>query len=259
MQSRFLISPTLIRTFAHHANLTPRKILHDLPEAAHARKQIPLRPGVILVKKGMTNAWDEKTGMQVPLTILQFDRVQAIDVRTKEKHGYYAVQVGSGIRKPKSITKAEQGNFFSHNIYPKMHVREFRVRDASGLVSPGTIFTTDYFKPKQYVDVKGITKGKGFAGVMKRWGFSGGNASHGASLSHRTPGSTGQNTTPSRVLPGRKMAGHMGHRSRTVKNLLVWAVDADLECILVKGSIPGPNKSAVYVTDTINRSTSATN
>ncbi|WBW73557.1 mitochondrial ribosomal protein subunit L3 [Schizosaccharomyces osmophilus] len=245
--------PIHLRGYAQSATAIPKRIIQDSPEAAHARRHLLPRTGVILLKKGMTSAWDNETGKWIPLTILQFDRVQAMASRTKEKHGYYAVQMGAGIRKPHALTKADQGQFFASGVFPKMHIKEFQVRDESGLIPSGTELNADYFQPKQYVDIKGVTKGKGFAGVMKRWGFAGGNASHGASLSHRTAGSTGQNTTPGRVLPGRKMAGHMGHKSSTIEHILVWDVDPDLNCILVRGAVPGPNKSPVYVYDTRKR------
>jgi len=170
-----------------------------------------------------------------------------------DQHGYWAVQVGSGSKDPRNVTRPMLGHFSKAKVAPKRTVREFRVNGEQGLLPPGTIITPDHFVEGQYVDVRANSKGKGFAGVMKRWGFKGLRASHGVSVSHRSAGSMGQSQDPGRVLPGKKMAGRMGGSRVTVQNVPIIKVDAELGVILVKGPIPGPDKAFVMVQDAIKK------
>jgi large subunit ribosomal protein L3 len=166
--------------------------------------------------------------------------------------GYTALQVGAGTRKLKNTSVPLQGHFALADVPPKAVLREFRVtRDA--LVDPGTVLDVRHFRVGQLVDVAGISKGKGFAGVMKRWGFAGGPASHGASRVHRSAGSTGQRQDPGRVFPGKKMAGHMGASRVTVKNLVVYRLFTDLNVLLVVGAVPGPKGGWLEVRDAKNK------
>ncbi|EEB06368.1 ribosomal protein subunit L9 [Schizosaccharomyces japonicus yFS275] len=246
--SPFSLSHGLFRTLTTCA---ASKLPLDTPEAVHKRRLLRTRPGAILFKKGMTSVWDESTHQQVPVTVLQFDRVQVVGLKTEKRDGYSAVQMGAGLRLPHNVSRALQGHFSANGVYPKRYVKEFQVKDDSCLPKVGTVLTPEYFQVGQHVDVKALTKGKGTAGVMKRWGLSGGNDSHGASKSHRSAGGTGQAKIPARVLPGKKMSGHMGHQFRTVQNMLVWAVHPEHDCILVKGAVPGPVEGVVYVSDSI--------
>ncbi|KAL2109419.1 hypothetical protein VUR80DRAFT_2477 [Thermomyces stellatus] len=224
------------------------------PAAALARKEAttPPRTGVLAIKKGMSAVFKGKR--RIPCTILQMDRVQAIANRTRESNGYWAVQIGMGSRKPENVTLPLLGYYEAKGVAPKEHLAEFRVRNEEGLLPVGTELMPDWFVKNQYVDVRANTHGKGFAGVMKRWGFGGQPASHGVSKTHRSLGSAGGSQgSGSRVHPGKKMAGRMGGQRATVQNLRVLRVDNELGIVVVHGAVPGPKGCVVKIQDAIKK------
>lgn len=215
-------------------------ILKSTPAAALERKikadTLPLRTGAIAIKKGMTAIYDPETGKRTPCTVLQLDRVQVVSHKTRERHGYYAVQVGAGWKHPRRMTKSLLGHFSAHGVSPKRYVYEFRVRDERGLLPIGQVIGADWFQEGQYIDARSKTKGKGFAGVMKRHGMGGQDRSHGVSLTHRSLGSAGPSQGGgSRVYPGKRMAGNMGNQQNTVQNLKVLKVDPENGIVVVNG------------------------
>jgi large subunit ribosomal protein L3 len=212
---------------------------------------LAMRTGVITQKVGMTRLFLDD-GRHVPVTVLKLDGCQVVAQRTKEKDGYTAVQLGSGHAKVKRVTKAERGHFAKAQVEPKRKVAEFRV-SPDNLVDVGSFITADHFVPGQIVDVSGTTVGKGFAGVMKRHNFSGLEASHGVSISHRSPGSTGNRQDPGRTFKGKKMAGHMGQVLVTTQNVEVAKVDVERGLIMIKGGVPGAKGSWVMVRDAVKR------
>lgn len=198
-------------------------------------------------KIGMTRVFAED-GAVVPVTVLEVDANRITQVREADKDGYRAVQVTVGSRRPNRVTKAMAGHFAKASVEAGRSVWEFRLNDGEGEeLAAGSEIKVDIFEPGQKVDVQGTSIGKGYAGVMKRHNFSGGRASHGNSINHRTPGSIGQCQTPGRVFPGKKMSGHLGNVKRTQQNLEVVRVDADKNLLLVKGSIPGAKGSDVII------------
>ena len=201
--------------------------------------------GILGSKLGMTQLWDENNKV-VPVTVIQAGPCVVTQVRTPEKDGYNAVQLAYGAVKPKNVNKPETGHFEAAGVTPRRHLVELRTADASEYTL-GQEVNADAFEAGQVVDVTGVSKGKGTAGVMKRHGFHGLRASHGVHRKHRSPGSIGQSSTPSRVFPGMKMAGRMGVDKVTVQNLTIHAVDAERGLILVKGSVPGPKGALVVV------------
>ncbi len=202
--------------------------------------------GELLGKKlGMTQIFTED-GTLVPVTVIQAGPCHVMQVKTKGRDGYDAVQFGFDDRKRKNATKPESGHARAAKTEPKRFMREVRA-DGTEKLEPGQTVTVELFKDTQSVDVIGTTKGKGFQGVMKRHGFHGHPASHGASKVHRAPGSIGGATDPARVFKGTRMAGHMGHRRWTVQNLKVINVDPEKNVLLVKGSVPGPNGGYLIV------------
>src|ERR671922_1501872 len=210
-----------------------------------------MRTGLIAQKLGMTRIFAED-GSHVPVTVLKVDTCQVVDVRTEDKHGYNAVQLGVGKAKVKNVSKAERGRFAKAKVEPKAKLAEFRVsKDA--LLEVGAELSVNHFVPGQFVDVVGITIGKGFAGSMKRWNFGGLRASHGVSVSHRSHGSTGNRQDPGRTFPGKKMAGHLGVERVTTQNLRVVATDADQGLIMVRGAVPGAEGGYVLVRDAVKR------
>jgi len=206
-----------------------------------------MRTGVIAQKLGMTRIYDE-FGQHVPVTVLQIDNLQVTGVRTIEKHGYTAVQLGAGNAKVSRTNKAQRGEFAKANVEPKKKVSEFRV-SADALLEVGQEIRANHYVAGQFIDVEGITKGKGFAGAMKRWNFAGLEASHGVSVSHRSHGSTGQRQDPGKTFKNKKMAGHLGVEQITTQNLTVVAIDEARNLILVKGAVPGVDKGFVRVFD----------
>ena len=201
--------------------------------------------GILGSKLGMTQLWDENNKI-VPVTVIQAGPCVVTQVRTPEKDGYNAVQLAFGAVKPKNVNKPETGLFEAAGVTPRKHLVELRTADASEYTL-GQEVTAETFEAGQVVDVTGVSKGKGTAGVMKRHGFGGLGASHGTHRKHRAPGSIGQSSTPSRVFAGMKMAGRMGVDKVTVQNLTIHSVDAERGLILVKGSVPGPKGALVVV------------
>ncbi len=210
-----------------------------------------MRSGVIAQKLGMTRIFTE-AGEHIPVTVLKLDNCQVVAQRTQEKHGYTAVQVGAGKAKVKNVTRAERGHFAAAKVEPKRKLVEFRV-SPENMIPVGEEIIADHYVKGQYVDVSGITIGKGFAGGMKRHGFGGLRASHGVSISHRSHGSTGQCQDPGKVFKGKKMAGHMGAVKATIQNLQVVGTDSARGLILIKGSVPGAKGSWVTVRDAIKK------
>ena len=196
-------------------------------------------------KLGMTQVWDED-GKVVPLTVVQVGKNVVTQVRTEENDGYSAVQIGFEDIDPRRVTKPLLGHFEKAGVTPKRHLAEFRTAAAADF-AVGSELAADTFEVGQKVDVSSNTKGKGFAGVMKRHGFAGGPASHGAHKIHRKPGSIGACATPGRIFRGQRMAGRMGGEKRTVQNLIVQGVDTERGLLLIKGAIPGPRKAVVMV------------
>lgn len=210
-----------------------------------------MRTGLIAKKLGMTTSYSDE-GEQFAVTVLQVENCQVVARKTKEKNGYDAVQLGVGAAKAKNVSKAMRGHFAKSKVEPKRKLAEFRVAE-NALLDPGVEILASHFVPGQYVDVVGTTMGKGFAGVMKRWNFAGLEASHGVSISHRSHGSTGQRQDPGRVFKGKKMAGHMGARQRTMQNLEVLSVDEGQGFIMVKGAVPGVENSYVLIKDSVKK------
>ncbi|WP_317279137.1 50S ribosomal protein L3 [Kordiimonas aquimaris] len=206
-----------------------------------------MRTGLIAKKLGMTRVFNDD-GRHVPVTVLQLEGCQVVAQRTNEKDGYTALQLGAGTRKVKNVTKAQRGHFAKAEVEPKAKLVEFRVSE-DGLVDVGAELTADHFLPGQRVDVVGTSKGKGFAGAMKRHNFGGLRASHGVSISHRSHGSTGQCQDPGRVFKGKKMAGHMGDHRATVQNLEIVEARAEEGLLLVKGGLPGSKEGWVLISD----------
>jgi len=210
-----------------------------------------MRTGVIAQKVGMTRLFTE-AGEHVPVTVLRLAQCQVVAHRTKDKNGYVALQLGSGSRKIKNVSKAERGRFAAAKVEPKHKLAEFRVTE-DALIPVGAEITADHFVPGQFVDVTGITIGKGFAGPMKRWNFAGLRASHGVSISHRSHGSTGGRQDPGKTFKEKKMAGHMGVERVTTLNLKVAQIDVDRGLIMIEGAVPGAKGGWITVRDAIKK------
>lgn len=210
-----------------------------------------MRTGLIAQKVGMTRIFADD-GSHVPVTVLKVDTCQVVDVRTQEKHGYNAVQLGIGKAKVKNVSKAQRGHFAKAKVEPKAKMAEFRV-SKDGLLEVGAEISVAHFVPGQFVDVVGTTIGKGFAGSMKRWNFGGLRATHGVSVSHRSHGSTGNRQDPGRTFPGKKMAGHLGVEQVTTQNLTVVSTDEAEGLILIKGAVPGHDGGYVLISDAVKR------
>jgi large subunit ribosomal protein L3 len=208
-----------------------------------------MRTGVIARKEGMTRIFTQD-GQQVPVTVLKIDNCQVVDVRTKDQHGYTAVQLGAGNAKVSRVSKAMRGVFAKSRVEPKVKMAEFRV-DPANVLDVGSEISAAHFVEGQFVDVQGTTIGKGFAGSMKRWNFGGHRASHGNSVTHRAHGSTGQRQDPGKVFKGKKMAGHLGVETVTTQNLVVAGVDLEDNLVLIKGSVPGPDNGWVLISDAV--------
>lgn len=218
------------------------------------RSQIDRRCGALGIKVGMIPLWDT-FGTRYPCTVIYLDHNVVMDIRTNDKDGYVAVEIGAGRRKIKNVTRPLLGHYSRCHVdlYPPHLVREFRVSKELYLPSPGTIIPARHFVPGQAVDISGLNKGKGFQGGMKRHGFRGMPASHGVSKSHRSIGSTGQCQDPGRVFKGKKMPGRMGATRKTVQNLRVIMVDRGRNLVYVNGGIPGQKGSFVEIRDAIKR------
>jgi len=196
-------------------------------------------------KIGMTREF-YKTGQSIPVTVLKLEKARVIQVIEEAKRGYKAVQVGFGNIKTSKISKAMKGYFTKKNTEPKKKLKEFKVDNIENY-KEGNEFGLEIFKDIKFVDVRSTTIGKGFAGVMKRHNFSGLRATHGVSVSHRSHGSTGQRQDPGKVFKGKKMAGHMGNKVRTMQNLEIIKSDLENDLLYLKGSIPGSKNSEVLV------------
>jgi len=203
--------------------------------------------GIIARKIGMSRVFTED-GTSVPVTVLEVGPNRVTQVRNGDRDGYSAVQVTTGTRRDTRVTKPMAGHFAAAGTAAGRVVREFRLDEGEQTeLQPGAEVGAGLFEAGQKVDVQGTTIGRGFAGTIKRHNFGGGRATHGNSLSHRAPGSIGQNQDPGRVFPGKKMAGHMGNVKRTVHNLEVVQVDAERNLLLVRGAVPGPKGRDVFV------------
>ena len=214
---------------------------------------IKKRSGLIATKIGNSSFFDDN-GKLIPVSILRVEDCIVSGVKTIEKNGYTAIQLAS-IEKSKEVSKINKPQrklFTSLDIKPKKILKEFRV-DKDSVLEIGTSLNVNHFKKNQFVDVSGVTIGKGFAGVMKRHNFAGLRASHGVSISHRSHGSTGQNQDPGRVFKGKKMAGHMGVKKITKQNLQLIEIDESNNLLIVKGSIPGKKNSVVFVKDAVKK------
>ena len=196
-------------------------------------------------KIGMTREF-YKSGQSVHVTVLKLEKARIIEVIDESKRGYKAVQIGFGSIKTSKISKAMKGFFSKKNTEPKKKLKEFRVKNTENF-KPGNELGLEIFKDIKFVDIRSKTIGKGFAGVMKRHNFSGLRATHGVSVSHRSHGSTGQRQDPGKVFKGKKMAGHMGSKFRTMQNLEIIKSDTDNDLLFVKGSIPGSKNCEVLV------------
>ncbi|NCY24220.1 MAG: 50S ribosomal protein L3 [Alphaproteobacteria bacterium] len=207
------------------------------------------RTGLIARKLGMTRLFHDD-GTTVPVTVLHLDDVRVIAKRTTDTDGYEAVQLGIGRAKPKNVTKANKGHFAKAGSEAPRKVVEFRV-GADASLELGTKLSVAHFVPGQKVDVTGMSRGKGFAGVMKRWNFAGLEASHGVSISHRSHGSTGNRQDPGKTFKNKKMAGNLGYERITTQNLTVAGVDLERGLLLIKGAIPGGKNGYVLVKDAV--------
>jgi large subunit ribosomal protein L3 len=204
-------------------------------------------------KRGMTRIFNEK-GESVACTVIEAEPNVIVQVMNPKKEGAPSVQTGAELlegSKLKNVTKPIRGHFAKAKVEPRRHLIESPIAEGESF-EVGQEIGVEYFAETQYVDISGVTKGKGFQGVMKRYNFRGGPASHGSGF-HRTHGSTGMRSTPGRTLPGMKMAGHMGNVNMTVENLQVIKVDPERRVLLVKGAVPGCNGTLVYIRKSIKR------
>jgi large subunit ribosomal protein L3 len=210
-----------------------------------------MRTGLIAQKVGMSAVFAED-GRHIPVTVCKVDSCQVVAQRTQDQDGYTALQLGVGAAKVKRVSQQMRGHFAKAKVEPKQKLAEFRVSE-DALIDVGAELTADHFVDGQYVDVVGTSKGKGFAGAMKRHNFKGLRASHGVSISHRSHGSTGQCQDPGKVFKGKKMAGHMGDVQVTSQNLEIVATDVDKGLILIRGSVPGSKGGYLLVSDAVKR------
>jgi large subunit ribosomal protein L3 len=210
-----------------------------------------MRSGVIAQKIGMSRVYND-AGEHVPVTVLKLDDCQVVAHLTTDKNGYTALQLGAGLAKVKNTTRAQRGHFAVAKVEPKRKLAEFRVDDGD-MIPVGARITADHFVPGQFVDVTGTSIGKGFAGSMKRWNFSGHRASHGNSITHRAHGSTGQRQDPGKTFAGKKMAGHLGDERVTTLNLKVVRTDVERGLILIEGAVPGAKGGWILVRDAVKK------
>src|SRR5690349_16526233 len=210
-----------------------------------------MRSGVIAQKMGMPRLFTEG-GEHVPVTVLRLAQCQVVAHRSKEKDGYVALQLGSGTRKVKNVSKAERGRFAVAKVEPKRTLAEFRVSD-DAMIPVGAEITADHFVVGQFVDVTGTSVGKGFAGGMKRWNFGGLRASHGVSVSHRSIGGTGGRQDPGKVFKNKKMPGHLGQDRITTQNVKVVKTDVERGLIMVQGSVPGSKGGWIMIRDEVKK------
>ncbi|MBO0980423.1 50S ribosomal protein L3 [Microbacterium sp. SD291] len=206
--------------------------------------------GMLGTKLGMTQVWNEN-GKLVPVTVIELASNVVTQIRTPEKDGYNAVQIAYGQIDPRKVNKPLTAHFEAAGVTPRRHVTEIRTADAGDYALGQELTVDGTFEAGQLVDVVGTSKGKGFAGVMKRHNFKGVSASHGSHRNHRKPGSIGASSTPSRVFKGMRMAGRMGGERVTVLNLTVHAIDIEKGLLLVKGAVPGARGRIVYVRNAV--------
>ncbi len=212
--------------------------------------------GLIGTKIGMTREF-MKSGQSVPVTVIKIEKGRVMDVITKDKQGYNAVKVGFFSIKNSKLTKQMKGYFAKKKTEPKKILKEFRVEN-NKTFKEGNELGLEVFKDKKFLDVRSKTIGKGFAGVMKRWNFGGLRASHGVSVSHRSHGSTGQRQDPGKVFKGKKMAGHMGDKLRTMLNLEIIKSDLENNLLYLRGSIPGSKNTTVFLRESVKNITKKT-
>jgi large subunit ribosomal protein L3 len=210
-----------------------------------------MRTGLIARKLGMTRVFDAE-GNHVPVTVLKVDNCQVVAVRSQERDGYTALQLGVGAIKIKNVCKPLRGHFAKAKVEPKAHLAEFRISE-DALLPVSAEITAEHFVPGQFVDVVGVSIGKGYAGAMKRHNFAGLGASHGVSISHRSHGSTGQRQSPGKTFKNKKMAGHLGFARVTTQSLKVISADAERGVLMIKGSVPGSAGGYVVVRDAAKR------
>ena len=210
-----------------------------------------MRTGLLAKQLGMTRIFRDD-GTHVPVTVLHLDDVRVVATRTQDNDGYNAVQLGWGHAKVKNVSKANKGHYAKAKVEPAMKLVEFHVA-ADAMLETGATLSAAHFVAGQIVDVRGTTKGKGFAGGMKRWNFSGLEASHGVSVSHRSLGSTGNRQDPGKTFKNKKMPGHLGSERITTQNVEIAAVDAEKGIIMIKGAVPGSKGAYVMVTDAVKK------
>src|SRR6516225_5721023 len=210
-----------------------------------------MRTGLIARKLGMSRVFSDD-GNHIPVTVLKVDNCQVVALRTQEKDGYTALQLGVGSAKTKNVSKPQRGHFAKAKVEPKARLAEFRVSE-DALLEVGAEITAAHFVPGQRVDIVGVSIGKGFAGAMKRHNFGGLRATHGVSVSHRSHGSTGQRQSPGKTFKNKKMAGHLGAERVTVQSLQVISVDAESGVLMIKGAVPGSKGGFVLVKDAAKR------
>ncbi len=205
-------------------------------------------PLIYGVKAGMTRVFDEE-GKAIPVTVVSLkDNTVVTQVKTGEKEGYFGVQLGFRAKKAQRVNKAEKGHFQKAGVPGFYHVEEYRLAKADPALAVGAALSTDFLTPGLVVDVQGTTKGKGFQGSMKVWNFGGQPATHGHSVSHRSPGSIGNRADPGRVFPGKKMAKHLGTVTQTTQNLKVFSYDPETKLLLIEGAVPGNKNGVVRIT-----------
>jgi large subunit ribosomal protein L3 len=210
-----------------------------------------VRTGLIAQKLGMTRVFSAE-GNHVSVTVLKVDNCQVVAVRTRERDGYTALQLGMGATKIKNVSKPLRGHFAKAKVEPKARLAEFRIPE-DALLPVGAEITAEHFLPGQFVDVVGVSIGKGYAGAMKRHNFGGLGASHGVSISHRSHGSTGQRQSPGKTFKNKKMAGHLGAARVTAQSLEVISADAERGVLMIKGAVPGSAGGYVLVKDAAKR------
>lgn len=210
-----------------------------------------MRTGVIAKKLGMSRLFKDD-GSHVPVTVLHLDQVRVVSTRTQETDGYTAVQLGWGLAKVKNVSQPNRGHFAKTKVEPAKKIVEFRVAE-DALLEPGAVISPAHFAVGQKIDVCGISKGKGFAGGMKRWNFAGLEASHGVSVSHRSLGSTGNRQDPGKTFKNKKMAGHLGQERVTTLNLKVESVDLERNLVMLHGAVPGSKGGYVLVRDAVKK------
>ena len=210
--------------------------------------------GLIATKEGMTRVFHEN-GESIPVSVIKVDPNIVSQIKNEETDGYSAVQLSSDDRKEKNVIKPNKGHFSKNKINTKNNIHEFRVTsDSLAEIEIGKEFSVNNFEEGQFVDVSGISKGKGFAGTVKRWNFATQDATHGNSLAHRKPGSIGQCQTPGRVWKGKKMSGHMGNLQKTVQSLKIVDLDIENNVIYIKGAVPGFNGSDIKIKPALKKS-----